>query len=189
MVEALTRRWRALLFAVTVAIAVTAGFAYATVPDANGVIHACYRVDKKGEDDKGQVRIVDSARDCKKNEQHITWNQRGPQGPKGDKGDKGDTGAKGATGADGPAGPTGAEGPTGPAGPTGEKGEQGDDGATGPAGPQGETGPAGPPGGGTASLTSPNGLFKIEITDAGVVISGPGGTIHVDYDDAAVASD
>jgi len=132
MVEALTRRWRALLFAVTVAIAVTAGFAYATVPDANGVIHACYRVDKKGEDDKGQVRIVDSARDCKKNEQHITWNQRGPQG---------------------------------------------------------ETGPTGPPGGGTASLTSPNGLFKIEITNAGVVISGPGGTIHVDYDDAAVASD
>jgi hypothetical protein len=115
-----------------------------------------------------------------------------PQGPKGDKGDKGEKGDRGATGAQGPIGPTGAEGPTGPQGPTGETGETGAtgaDGATGARGLQGETGPAGPPGSGAATLTSPNGLFKIEITNAGVVISGPGGTIHVDYDDAAVASD
>ena len=36
-----------------------------------------------------------------------------------------------------------------------------------------------PEAGGTASLTSPNGLYSIRITDRGIVLSGPGGTIHI----------
>lgn len=68
------------------------------------------------------------------------------------------------------------QGPKGDTGPAGPKGD------TGPAGPKGDTGAQGPPGesGGTASLTSPNGLFHIEITNDGVFIRGPGGTVYVD---------
>ena len=52
----------------------------------------------------------------------------------------------------------------------------------GPKGDKGETGAQGLPGepGGGASLTSPNGLFHIEITNDGVFIRGPGGTVYVD---------
>jgi Collagen triple helix repeat (20 copies) len=214
MVGAFRRRWRAIIFAGSAAIVVTAGFAYAAIPDSNGVINACYRADKSNgkrdddDDNKGQLRLVSSARDCKRGEKHISWNQVGPRGLQGEKGDtgaKGDKGDTGAQGIQGPVGPTGAEGPTGAQGPTGETGAtgeqglKGDTGATGEQGPKGDKGdtgdrgPEGPPGasggaGAAASLTSPNGLFKVQITNAGVVISGPGGSIHVDYDDAAVAS-
>ena len=64
----------------------------------------------------------------------------------------------------------GPNGDTGPAGPQGPKGDKGDTGAQGAPGE---------PGGG-ASLTSPNGLFHIEITNDGVFIRGPGGTVYVD---------
>lgn len=164
MVRTLRRRWRPLALGAIVAVVVTAGIAFAAIPSANGVINACYRA--AGGDNQGQVRIVESESQCRTNETPISWNQIGPTGP------------------------TGPVGPTGPQGPQGEKGDTGATGATGAQGPKGDTGAQGPagPAGGAANMTSPNGLFKVEITNAGVVISGPGGTIHVDYDDAAVAS-
>lgn len=60
------------------------------------------------------------------------------------------------------------------------EGPKGDTGDTGPAGP---AGPQGPPGesGGTAQLSSPNGLFRIEIEDDGIFIRGPRGTAFVDF--------
>jgi hypothetical protein len=58
----------------------------------------------------------------------------------------------------GAAGPTGTQGPTGPAGP---------------AGPQG-------PAGSISNASSGNGLFKISLTNAGLVLKGPGGTITID---------
>src|SRR3954452_17577722 len=67
----------------------------------------------------GLLRIVDSTRDCRKNETALTWN---------------------VAGATGPAGPAGATGPAGPAGPTGPQGAAG---GTGPTGAAGATGPAG----------------------------------------------
>jgi hypothetical protein len=121
--------------------------AWASIPDANGVIHACYG--KSG----GNVRVLDAANaTCGGNETSLTWNQTGlagpmgpqgpagpagPAGPKGDKGDKGDTGATGPVGPQGPKGETGATGATGaagPAGPAGPRGPKGDKGDTGPAG-------------------------------------------------------
>lgn len=181
------RRLQWLAFALVAAVVVAVGVAYAAVPDANGVINACYR--KSNDDEKGQLRIVDRAGDCKKNEQALSWNQVGPRGPKGDTGDTGPRGATGATGAQGPAGPTGPQGPAGPTGaagadgaqgPAGPAGAAGADGATGPAGPTGPQGPAGPAGGGTASLASPNGRFAIEIRNDGIYLRGPSGTIFVD---------
>ena len=61
----------------------------------------------------------------------------------------------------------------GPAGPPGA------DGQPGPPGADGQHGPPGPPGA-AASLRSPNGLFSVEITNNGVFVRGPGGTIFVD---------
>jgi hypothetical protein len=55
-------------------------------------------------------------------------------------------------------------------------GQQGPQGAQGPQGPQG---PKGDPGVG-ANLTSPNGLFKVDITNHGVYLRGPSGTVYVD---------
>ena len=129
------------------------GWAALTSHAAQERIDACVKVQN------GQVRIVAGGEACLPSEQAVSWSIEGPKGdtgpigPQGLKGDKGDTGA------------------TGPTGPQGEQGE------TGPAGPQGPPGPAG----GAANLTSPNGLFAIEVSNRGVFIRGPGGTVFVDH--------
>jgi hypothetical protein len=85
-----------LLIAAAVA-AVTFGIAsavQASIPDANGLIHGCYKTNN------GSLRVIDSASSsCAASETPLNWSQRGP------------TGRKGATGATGPSGPTGASGP------------------------------------------------------------------------------
>jgi hypothetical protein len=58
-------------------------------------------------------------------------------------------------------------------------------GASGPSGGQGQTGPAGPagpqgPAGTVSNASSGNGLFHISLTNAGLVLKGPGGTITID---------
>jgi hypothetical protein len=61
--------------AIAAAVTITAtGIAYASVPDAGGVIHACFS--------KSATRIVDNPK-CKSGEKAIAWSQRGPQGPAG----------------------------------------------------------------------------------------------------------
>lgn len=62
---------------------------------------------------------------------------------------------------------------------------QGEQGPVGPAGAKGERGPAGPPG--VSSLVSPNGLFRIEITNGGIYLRGPSATVYVDRFGAATA--
>lgn len=63
----------------------------ATIPDENGVIHACFK------SSNGAVRIVESSADCANSEAPIEWNQAGPQGPQGDPGPQGPPGSGGAT--------------------------------------------------------------------------------------------
>jgi Collagen triple helix repeat (20 copies) len=108
-----------------VAFAALGGRAWAAgtslgIPDASGVIHACYS------QAIGTFRPIDTGASppqrCKNNETELTWNQQGPQGP---------------------VGATGPQGPTGPTGPTGAIGASGATGATGASGPQGPAGPAG----------------------------------------------
>ena len=61
--------------AIATALAITAGgVAYASVPDAGGVIHACFS--------RSATRIVDNQK-CKGGEKAIAWSQKGPQGPAG----------------------------------------------------------------------------------------------------------
>jgi Phage Tail Collar Domain/Collagen triple helix repeat (20 copies) len=143
MLRRLSRRRAVGFFGITVALfAVVGGVAYATIPDAGGVYHACLK--------NGMIRIIDPATEqCKSNETEITWSQQGQPGPAGPVGPAGPQGAAGKDGATGATGPTGPAGPTGPKGDTGAQGPAGPGGATGaqgPAGPQGPQGPVGPQG-------------------------------------------
>ena len=82
-----------------IALVVAAGAAYATIPDANGVIHGCMK--KSG----GALRVIDSGvTQCSKDETALSWNRTGPQGPQGLQG------APGAQGVQGDPGPQGAPG-------------------------------------------------------------------------------
>ena len=82
-------RARLTALGVIVAALAAAGIAYASIPDSEGVIHACYT--KSG----GSLRVIDaSVTNCKSGETSLTWNQSG------------------SAGATGPTGPTGAAGPT-----------------------------------------------------------------------------
>jgi hypothetical protein len=100
-----TRRWADLTFGVILGAAlVLAGTAVASIPDANRVIHACYK-------DDGDLRLIDDAlMSCKAKETPISWNEAGPTGPPGPAG---------------PAGPPGPQGPPGPEGPVGTPGVSG----------------------------------------------------------------
>jgi hypothetical protein len=51
--------------------------AYASIPDSNGVIHACLK--------DGKIRVVDTdaGQSCSGSEQALNWNQQGPAGPPG----------------------------------------------------------------------------------------------------------
>ena len=110
MSRRLSRRRAVGLFGITVALfAVAGGVAYATIPDAGGVYHACLK--------NGSIRMIDSATEqCKASETEITWSKTGQPGPAGP---AGPAGPQGAAGKDGATGATGAQGPQGPQGPQG----------------------------------------------------------------------
>ena len=93
-----------------------AGIAYASIPDAAGIIHGCYAPSGAMSSGGTALKVVDSPYACPTGQTSLTWNQTGPQGPVGPAGPRGSTGPTGATGATGPSGPAG---PTGPAGPAG----------------------------------------------------------------------
>jgi hypothetical protein len=76
-------------------VIVLGGAAFAAIPDSNGTIHACYQKAN------GNLRVVESTNECRKNETAIAWNQAGAQGSIGATGPAGPTGAAGATGATG----------------------------------------------------------------------------------------
>lgn len=87
--------------AIAAGLLVAGGIAYATIPDSNGVIHACYKVDPKGNlDANATLRLIDPSSTkspdsaaCKNNEQALNWSQTGPQGPQGIQGPQGPSGS------------------------------------------------------------------------------------------------
>ncbi len=84
------KRRPAIAAALVTMLAVAGGVAYATIPDAGGVIHGCYKTNN------GQLRVIDDATEsCNPSETAIAWSQVGPSGP---------AGATGPSGASGPAG-------------------------------------------------------------------------------------
>jgi len=81
----------------------------ASIPDSNGMIHAC------SQKNNGSLRVIDTSKGqkCSSNSENpLDWN------------------AAGVTGSTGPAGQTGATGHTGPSGPSGPPGEAGTAGPT-----------------------------------------------------------
>jgi hypothetical protein len=101
----LARRRLLVVASAVVVAAIAAGLAYAAIPDAHGLIHACYSPNGSTATNGTQLNIVDADRaSCSKGQQAISWNQTGPagrdgrdglDGAKGDKGDKGDPGVPG----------------------------------------------------------------------------------------------
>jgi hypothetical protein len=71
-------------------LAAVGGIAYATIPDAGGVIHGCYL------NRTGLLRVIDtSTSNCTTFETPIEWSQTGPQGPPGQPGEQGPPGEPG----------------------------------------------------------------------------------------------
>ena len=118
-----------------IALALTVGGATAglDVTLDDGVIKACRH--------KSGILLVPSAgKACKRSEQALSWNVKGPAGPAG------------AAGRDGIDGRDGAPGPAGAQGEPGPRGE------TGPAGPAGPAGPPGPGGGSIEAIEALDGI-------------------------------
>src|SRR5207237_8375429 len=94
--KALRRLGRRSLLLIVGGLLALGGIAYATIPDAAGVIHGCYST-------SGSLRVIDTGQACSATEKALNWNQTSPTGP---------TGATGGTSA------TGDERPTEPTAPT-----------------------------------------------------------------------
>jgi hypothetical protein len=58
--------------AIAVLCVTMVGVAFATIPDADGVIHGCYGKSN------GQLRVEESSTNCKNNEIPLTWGFQGP---------------------------------------------------------------------------------------------------------------
>ena len=186
------RRWRWLLVPAAVAVGVAAsGVALASIPGPGGVFHGCYA--KSG----GGLRLIDpdKGQKCASTEGAVSWNQAGitwrgtwAETARYNAGDavayQGSSylAVKRSAGHVPPASPAdwallAARGATGPAGTQGLAGPPGPRGSTGPQGPRGPQGPQGPPGTFSGQLTSPNGTYSINVTDTGITLTGPGGTV------------
>ncbi len=108
--------------------AITASVSFAAIPDAGGVIHACYNAE--GSNPSGALRVIDTASTantakCQRYEKPLNFNQTGPagaQGIQGAKGLPGSNGTNGTNGTDGTNGTNGIDGARGPAGPPGSAG-------------------------------------------------------------------
>jgi len=84
------KKW-ALLGAVAALLAVAGSVAYASIPDAAGVIHGCYK------QSNGQLRVIDTG-SCGLTEAALDWNEAGVQGAKGEPGLPGPPGPPGPAG-------------------------------------------------------------------------------------------
>jgi hypothetical protein len=62
-----------------------------SIPDADGVFHACYDLKNGG------VRLVGIEGSCRTSESATFWNQTGPKGEQGETGPKGDQGEPGVS--------------------------------------------------------------------------------------------
>jgi hypothetical protein len=79
---------RALALSLGMAAAGAAAPVWATIPDANGLLHGCRHAIN------GQVRLIDPSAGavCNPSEVPVTWNQTGPQGSQGPQGPAGFSG-------------------------------------------------------------------------------------------------
>jgi hypothetical protein len=88
--------WRRILIAAFCAMGLTTMgiIAYAAIPDASGVIHACYSTQAV----RGQHSVTLTDSTCPTGTTAISWNHAGPQGPQVPQGPQGPAGSPGASG-------------------------------------------------------------------------------------------
>jgi hypothetical protein len=145
---------RLVVVAAGAVLAIQVGTAVAGIPATNGTIHGCYSPAGAKAGNGTQLNIVDSdSTTCSKGQVEVVWSQ---VGPKGDKGTTGDTGNSGADGKDGLDGAPGADG------------KDGLDGAPGPAGDF------------SGVFESPNGQFRLSVSDDGILLEGPDSELVID---------
>lgn len=87
-----SRKVLIVLIGALAALMVGVGFAIASIPDASGVFHACYKKNQ------GQLRLVESASNCRPSEKATSWSQTGPPGPPGTPGTPGSSFLAGSSG-------------------------------------------------------------------------------------------
>ncbi len=82
------------LFAAVICALGAAAVVRASIPDAGGVIHGCYKTNQ------GTLRVIDTdaGQTCANSEAALNWNQTGPAGPQGPAGPPGPQGPKGDPG-------------------------------------------------------------------------------------------
>ena len=170
----LGRRVRLTIAAGACCAALASGVAYATIPGGGGGYTACVLKNV------GTIRLIDPTlppsqvmSHCTSLENQIGWSRQGRAGPTGPAGEVGATGASGVQGVAGPAGNRGATGATGLQGQTGTTGAQG---SRGNEGPQGGSGP---PGDFSGEYRSPNGEYRLSVTDGGIELRGPSGRVSL----------
>ena len=141
--------------------ALAAGVAYATIPGGGGDYTACVLKNV------GTIRLVDPSlpplnlmSHCTSLENQLGWNKQGQAGPRGAKGDAGAIGPKGVLG------------PKGLPGLPGAKGRSGDTGSQGTTGPDGDF---------SGDFASPNGSYKLSVTDTGIELKGPVGSTKLGF--------
>jgi hypothetical protein len=67
----------AMVVALAALVVAVGGVAFATIPDSSGTIHGCFQKAN------GNLRVVESATDCRSSEIAISWNSQGPPGSPG----------------------------------------------------------------------------------------------------------
>ena len=89
-----SRRLAGLALACVAVTLAAGGIAYASIPDASGVIHGCYKTNQ------GTLRVIDTdqGQTCANSESLLNWNQKGPIGAQGSQGPQGDPGPTYAAG-------------------------------------------------------------------------------------------
>jgi Collagen triple helix repeat (20 copies) len=175
--------------AVLAASSLAGGIVWAAIPGADGTISGCYL--KTG----GILRVIDTAKGqkCLTNlEVPISWSQKGVKGDAGVPGASGQPGANGAPGAAGAPGIPGTSGTNGSS-PTVVQLSTGDthcpaggasitDAANSTAYVCSQATPSG-------TITSPNGQYSINVTDAGITLAHGTTSIKIVGDDITVRSD
>jgi len=155
------RSWKLAAAAIAVAALAGAGIAYATIPGAGAVYTACMLKNV------GTVRLIDPSlpasklmSHCTSLETEVTWNQQGQPGTPG---------APGAPGQGVVLGDAGANCANGGASLT-----VGADTRYVCNGADGQDGVF------TGHFESPNGQYKLDVTESGIALLGPNGMVHLD---------
>jgi hypothetical protein len=170
------RSWKLAAAAVAVAALAGAGIAYATIPGAGAVYTACMLKNV------GTVRLIDPSlpasnlmSHCTSFETQVTWNQQGQPGTPGAPGSPGAPGAPGQSVVMGDAGANCANG--------GVSLTVGGDTRYVCNGANGQDGVF------TGHFQSPNGHFKLDVTDTGISLTGgPAGFVELNNTGLTVQS-